>query len=188
MNEHATSSGTASPDLGFVIREIAQGKVEAFRRLYDIESSRMLGISIRILRRRALAEEAVHDAFLNIWNHAGKYEPGHGHPRAWLHTIVRNRALNILRNEARTELTGEVERYDAASDEESPEDAAARLSDADALKHCLEGLDERPRRAVMLAYTNGLSHVEIADRLETPLGTIKSQIRRALIALKECLG
>lgn len=183
MNEHATS-----PDLGFVIREIAQGKVEAFRRLYDIEAGRMLGISIRILRRRALAEEAVHDAFLNVWNHAGSYDARHGHPRAWLHTIVRNRALNILRGEARTELSGEIDRFDAPSEDESPEEAAARLSDADQLRHCLGSLDERPRRAVVLAYTHGLSHGEIAERLETPLGTIKSQIRRALIALKECLG
>lgn len=184
MDQH----GTASADIGYFLREIAQGKVEAFRRLYDIEASRMLGISIRILKRRALAEEAVHDAFLNIWNHAASYEPRLGSPRAWIHTIVRNRALNILRGEARTELTDEIESFDGASDIETPEQAAERLSDADALKHCLKGLDETPRKAVLLAYVQGLSHGEIAARLGVPLGTIKSRIRRSLIALKECLG
>lgn len=179
---------TAKPDIGFFLREIAQGKVEAFRRLYDIEAPRMLGISIRVLKRRALAEEAVHDAFLSIWNHAASYEPRLGSPRAWIHTIVRNRALNILRGEARTELTDNIETFDAASDEESPEEITSRLSDADALKHCLQHLEETPRQAVLLAFVQGLSHGEIAARLGIPLGTIKSRIRRSLISLKECLG
>jgi RNA polymerase sigma factor (sigma-70 family) len=184
MDEQASTS----PDIAFFLREIAQGKVEAFRRLYDVEAARMLGISIRILKRRALAEEAVHDAFLSIWNHAARYEPALGSPRAWIHTIVRNRALNILRGEARTDLTDNIESFDVASDEESPEAITLRLSDADALKHCLKGLDETPRQAVLLAYVQGLSHGEIAARLAIPLGTIKSRIRRSLIALKECLG
>ena len=80
------------------------------------------------------------------------------------------------------------ETFDVASDEESPEAITLRLSDADALKHCLKGLDETPRQAVLLAYVQGLSHGEIAARLAIPLGTIKSRIRRSLIALKECLG
>lgn len=179
---------SATADIGFFLREIAQGKVESFRRLYDIEAARMLGIALRILKRRALAEEAVHDAFISIWNHAARYEARLGSPRAWIHTIVRNRALNILRGEARTELTDQIESFDAASDEESPEEIVSRLSDADALKHCLGGLDETPRQTVLLAYVQGLSHGEIAARLGIPLGTIKSRIRRSLIALKECLG
>jgi RNA polymerase sigma factor (sigma-70 family) len=178
----------AEPDIAYFLREIAQGKVEAFRRLYDIEAARMLGISVRILKRRALAEEAVHDAFLNVWNHAASYEPRLGSARAWLHTIVRNRALNILRGEARTDLTDQMESFDVASDDESPEDIVLRLSDADALKHCLGHLDPTPRKAVLLAYVQGLSHGEIAERLGIPLGTIKSRIRRSLISLKECLG
>lgn len=185
MMDHRIS---ASPDINGLLGEIAAGKVDAFRRLYDIEAARMLGIAMRILKRRALAEEAVHDAFLSVWNHAGRYEQRLGSPRAWLHTIVRNRALNILRGEVRTELTDQIESFDAASDDESPEDISSRMSDAEALKHCLEQLDPTPRHAVILAYTQGLSHGEIAARLGVPLGTIKSRIRRSLIALKECLG
>ena len=175
-------------DMADILGEIAAGKVEAFRRLYDIEASRMLGISIRILKRRALAEEAVHDAFLSIWNHAASYSPQLGSARGWVHTIVRNRALNILRGEARTDLTDQIESFDVASDEENPEQLTSRLSDAKALKHCLERLEPTPRHAVILAYVQGLTHGEIAERLGVPLGTIKSRIRRSLIALKECLG
>ena len=178
----------APPDIAAFLREIALGRREAFRRLYDIEGPRMLGIAIRILKRRALAEEAVHDAFLAIWNHAGSYAPEQGSARGWLHTIVRNRALNILRGEARTELTDEVERFDRASEDENPEELTSRLSEAKALKHCLERLEPTPRLAVVLAYVQGLSHGEIAERLGAPLGTVKSRIRRSLIALKECLG
>ncbi len=147
----------------------------------------MLGIALRILKRRALAEEAVHDAFISIWNHAGRYEPGlgsHGldadHPSqsrpehpAWGGADRADRWL---------------EPFDVAADQETPEEAVARLSEADALKHCLDRLETAPRHAVVLAYVQGLSHGEIAERLRIPLGTIKSRIRRSLLALKECLG
>jgi RNA polymerase sigma factor (sigma-70 family) len=175
-------------ELDALILKIADGQVEAFRRLYDIEASRMLGISIRILKRRALAEEAVHDAFLSLWKHAGSYNPEFAQPQAWLHTIVRNRALNILRGESRTDLKATIDDFDAISEEETPEEAVARLSDADVLKACLEKLEPRPRHAIVLAYVQGLTHTDIADRLATPLGTIKSQIRRALVTLKECMA
>lgn len=182
------SERIADPDLATCLREIAQGRADSFRRLYDWESARMLGIALRILKRRALAEEAVHDAFISIWNHAGRYQPDLGHPRGWIQTILRNRALNILRGEARTELTDGLEPFDVAADQETPEETVARLSEADALKHCLDRLETAPRHAVILAYVQGLSHGEIAERLRIPLGTIKSRIRRSLLALKECLG
>jgi RNA polymerase sigma factor (sigma-70 family) len=175
-------------DLAKSLRDIAQGRADAFRNLYEAEAARMLGISLRILKRRALAEEAVHDAFISIWNHAATYEPRLGSPRGWMHTIVRNRSLNILRGEARTELTDGLEPFDVASDAESPEEAVSRLSDGEALKHCLKKLEPAPREAVILAYVQGLSHGEIAERLRIPLGTIKSRIRRSLLSLKECLG
>lgn len=175
-------------DLAECLRAIAQGRSDAFRRLYEAEAARMLGISLRILRRRALAEEAVHDAFISIWNHAGRYQPSLGSPRSWMQTILRNRALNILRGEARTDLTETLEPFDVASDDESPEAVVERLSEAEALRHCLQRLEAAPRQAVVLAYVQGLSHGEIAERLRMPLGTIKSRIRRSLLALKECLG
>ncbi|MFY8113775.1 MAG: sigma-70 family RNA polymerase sigma factor [Rhabdaerophilum sp.] len=175
-------------ELADCLRDIARGRADAFRRLYEAEAGRMLGIALRILKRRALAEEAVHDAFVSIWNHAATYESRLGSPRGWMHTIVRNRALNILRGESRTELTDTLEPLDIASEAENPEEAVSRLSDSEALKHCLGRLEPAPRHAVVLAYVEGLSHGEIAERLRIPLGTIKSRIRRSLLALKECLG
>lgn len=175
-------------ELATCLRDIAQGRADAFRRLYEAEAGRMLGIALRILKRRSLAEEAVHDAFVSIWNRAASYDARLGSPRGWIHTIVRNRALNILRGEARTELTDSLEPLEIASADENPEEAVGRLSDAEALRHCLDRLETAPRHAVVLAYVEGLSHGEIAERLRIPLGTIKSRIRRSLLALKECLG
>jgi RNA polymerase sigma-70 factor (ECF subfamily) len=148
----------------------------------------MLGIAIRLLRRRDLAEEAVHDTFLKVWSSAAMFDGARGDPRAWIHTILRNRALSILRGEARTDLVEDFEPLGLTYGGESPEDTMARLSDAGALKNCLERLDPVRRKAVLLAYVNGLTHGEIAGRMQIPLGTIKSWIRRSLMILKDCLS
>lgn len=165
----------------------AGGDRAALRALYDSEAPRMLGVALRILRRRALAEEAVQDAFVQVWRGAGGFDPRRGSGRAFLYTILRHRALNILRGEARTDLTDAVDQ-DVPSEEEGPEAVVARLSEAGALKRCLDGLDPRRRSAIVLAYAHGLSHGELAGRLGLPLGTVKSWLRRSLLALRACLS
>lgn len=175
-------------DLEDWIAGCAAGDRTSLARLYESESGRMLGVATRILKRRALAEEAVQDAFVQIWRNAGSYDPRYGQPKAWIYAILRNRALNILRSESRTDLVEDPVDLERPSEDEDPEAAVARLSDAGALKRCLERLDARRRAAIVLAYTQGLSHGELAGRLGMPLGTVKSWIRRSLITLKECLG
>ena len=165
----------------------AAGERAALRALYDAEAPRMLGVALRILRRRALAEEAVQDAFVQVWRNAGRFDPARGGARAFLYAILRNRALNILRGEARTDLTDAVD-HEVPSEEAGPEEVVERLSEAGALRRCLEGLDPRRRRAIVLAYAHGLTHGELAGRLGLPLGTVKSWLRRSLLSLKECLS
>ncbi len=148
----------------------------------------MLGIAIRLLRRRDLAEEAVQDTFVKIWNSASMFDEARGDPRGWIYTILRNRALSILRGESRTDLVDDFEPMGLTSADETPEDAMARLSDAGALRHCLDRIEPVRRRALLLAYVDGLTHGEVAGRMQIPLGTVKSWIRRSLIALKECLS
>ncbi len=180
--------GLAPADADLLIAACAGGDRIALHRLYQSEAPRMLGIAMRFLKRRALAEEAVHDAFVNIWNHAASFDPRAGRARAWIGTIVRNRALNILRGEERTELTDDFSTFEAESSEENPEQTVLRLSDNNELKRCLGKLDEKRRHLIVLAYMHGLSHGELAERLKVPLGTMKSWIRRSLIQLRECLG
>jgi RNA polymerase sigma-70 factor (ECF subfamily) len=96
-------------DLNNALRLTAGGDRAALRRIYDAEASRMLGVAMRLLRRRALAEEAVHDTFVQVWQKAASFDPARGEGRTWLYAILRNRALNILRGEARTDLMDDFE-------------------------------------------------------------------------------
>lgn len=166
----------------------AAGDKLALKRIYDAESARMLGVAQRLLRRRALAEEAVQDAFVLIWRHAARFDPERGAGLTWIYAILRNRALSILRDERRTETSDAPVAEETASEEDDPETVMAKLSDAKALRACLEQLPEQRRGIVLLAFVQGLTHGEIAGRLKLPIGTVKSWIRRSLIALKECLG
>ncbi|MHB2167399.1 sigma-70 family RNA polymerase sigma factor [Alsobacter sp. R-9] len=184
----AQTLSTPVLDVGAALRRCAAGDRASLRAIYDQEASRMLGIAVRLLRRRDLAEEAVQDTFLKIWNSAAMFDEARGDPRAWMYTILRNRALSILRGESRTDLVDDFEPMGLEAPGENPEQAMARLSDAGALKHCLERIDPVRRQAILLAYVNGLTHGEIAGRMQIPLGTIKSWIRRSLMALKECLS
>lgn len=148
----------------------------------------MLGVALRLLKRRALAEEAVHDAFLQIWQRAGSFDPGRGQAKTWIYAVLRHRALNILRGEARTDLIEDFETLELESEDEGPEAIVARLSEAGALRRCLDRLEPARRQIIVLAYVQGLSHGELAGRLNVPLGTMKSWIRRSLLSLRECLA
>ena len=166
----------------------AGGDKNALRRIYDQECPRMIGVAQRMLKRRALAEEAVQDSFILIWRHAARFDPQRGNGLTWIYAILRNRSLSILRDEKRTETSDSPLAEDIASEEDDPETVMARLSDAKALRGCLEALPAERRGMVLLAFVQGLTHGEIAGRSGMPLGTVKSWIRRSLIALKECLG
>lgn len=166
----------------------AAGDKNALRRIYEAESPRMLGVAQRLLKRRALAEEAVQDAFVLIFRHAGRFDPERGAGLTWIYAILRNRSLSILRDEKRTETSDTPIAEETASEEDDPETVMAKLSDATALRGCLEMLPPQRRGLVLLAFVQGLTHGEIAGRLKLPLGTVKSWIRRSLLSLKECLG
>ena len=175
-------------DLDDALRRCAKGDRAALRRIYDLEAGRMLGVATRLLRRRSLAEEAVHDTFMQVWQRADSFDPLRGNARTWLYAVLRNRALNILRSEYRTDLVEDFEPLGLVTDEEGPEAAMLRLSDAGRLKTCLEQLEPKRRQAITLAYIQGLTHGELAGRLGVPLGTVKSWIRRSLTVLRECLA
>lgn len=166
----------------------AAGDKSALRRIYDAESPRMVGVAQRLLKRRALAEEAVQDAFVLIWRHAARFDPQRGAGLTWIYAILRNRALSILRDEKRTETSEAPLGEEMATEEDDPETVMSKLSDARALHACLETLPPQRRGLVLLAFVQGLTHGEIAGRLGLPIGSVKSWIRRSLIALKECLG
>lgn len=158
---------------------------EALRALFETEGPKLTGVAQRIVRRRDLAEEAVQDGFVQIWQNAARYDRTLGSARAWIYAIVRYRALNMVRDGQREDLVA-PHNLDLLRDH-SAEEAWERLGDGEALRICLEALEPKRREAVLLAYVLGLTQGEIAGRMNTPLGTVKAWMRRSLIALRECL-
>ena len=171
-----------------LMQAVARGSRPALAALFDAEAARLIAIARRIVRRPDLAEEAVQDAFLTVWRLAARFDPARGSARGWMTTIVRNRALNMVRSDSRLEF---LDAGDLAAVGDRAADATAafrQLSDRDALKACLGELDERKRRAILLCYVTGMNHGEVAATLDAPLGTVKAWIRRGTIALQECLS
>lgn len=175
-------------DYSAALQGCAAGQRDALRRLFDREAGQLLGVAQRIVRRPDLADEVVQDAFLQIWQKAGSFDPARGNGRGWIYAVVRNAALNLVRHRAYE--TGFADGAMDALVDPDP-DALSRLADegdALALQRCLSRLDEGRRQVVLLAFVAGLTHVQIAARLGQPLGTIKAWVRRSLLALKECLS
>jgi RNA polymerase sigma-70 factor (ECF subfamily) len=164
------------------------GDKAALQEIYRREAAAMIGVAARIVKRRELAEEVVQESFVAIWRNAARFDPGIGSGRAWLFQIVRNRALNMLRDTSR-ELPTDESALNAAVDRDADyENAFERLANNNALRRCLEQLEPHRRKGILLAFVEGLSHGEIAARLKVPLGTTKSWLRRSLIALRECMA
>ncbi len=175
-------------DHSSLIVACGRGDRTALQEIYRREAGAMIGIAARIVKRRELAEEVVQESFVAIWRNAARFDPGIGSGRAWLFQIVRNRALNMLRDTSR-ELPTEDDVINAAVDADvGYENAFERLAASSALKRCLEELEPRRRQGVLLAFVEGMSHGEIAAKLKVPLGTTKSWLRRSLIALRECMA
>ena len=170
------------------IEACAKGDRAALRRLFEEETGRLIAVARRIVRRRELAEDVVQDAFVQIWRHAGRFDRRLGSGRGWMYTIVRNRALNVIRDSSREHLIDDMG-LDTWRDQDLViDDAFQRLATNSRLRYCLEQLDAKKRRSLLLSYVAGFSHGEIAGKLGVPLGTAKSWVRRAVMALKECLS
>ena len=176
-----TDSPANSASSEELLAKVALGDRQAFRELYEATAPHLFPVALRILRRREWAEDALQDAYIQIWNKAKEFRPTAGSAGAWMSTIVRYRSLDQLRRKPREQ---QAEDYHDPAD---TQDMVRRLLDTTDLQVCFEDLTEEQQRAVALAYIEGLSHSELSDRLESPLGTVKSWVRRGLHALKECL-
>lgn len=182
-----TLEAAAEDDLAEALRACARGERAGLNRLYDRLAPKMTGVALRMLRRRDLADEVVHDTFLRIWDKADSFDPARGKATSWAFAILRNTALNALRGEGRMESVGDFEAIEPASEAADAEALVMALSEASALRRCLDRLEPLRRRAILLAYMRGLTHGELAGRLGVPLGTAKAWIRRSLLTLRECM-
>ena len=172
--------------LASLLAGVARGEREALRAVYAQQSSRLFGIAFAILRDRDAAADAIQDAFLRLGQRAGQFDPARGEASAWLAGIARHAALDLARRRGRELPTDDPALGDAAVAPDALERIAAS-HDGRRLRECLAALDEKNRRGILLAFVHGLSHAQVAARLDLPLGTVKAWIRRGLIQLRECL-
>jgi RNA polymerase sigma-70 factor, ECF subfamily len=166
-----------------LLRACAAGDGDALEALYEQVAPQLFGLLLRMLRRRALAEEALQDVFLAAWRGAGQYQPGRGSALAWLTGMARNRAIDLLRRERLAPVLM-PEPPEQAAPEPDAGDAPASTA---ALSRCLARLSDEQQRCLQFAYVGGCSHDEIAALTGKALGTVKSWIRRGLLSLRECL-
>lgn len=182
----------------------AHGDADAFRALYDEASPRLLAVAHAMMRDAALAEDVLQDAFIQIWHRASDYHAERGSVITWLTTIVRYRAIDLLRKSGHDKPVGgggfrdgepadmnflqsNVSADDNADSKRGPLGRAISSEENSKLRDCIDRLSNDQQQSVSLAFFRGFTHQELADCLAEPLGTIKSRLRRSLSRLKDCL-
>jgi RNA polymerase sigma-70 factor (ECF subfamily) len=188
----ASAAAALTLDHDAALQACARGERFALRMLYEHEGRWLLGVVRRIVRDDALAEDVLQDAFLQVWQRAATFDAALGSGRGWIYTVVRHQALRAVRGGRGVE-TVAVDPEDLAGLSDRLQSATApdgddRGLDTAGLERCLDRLEERPRACVVHAYVDGYTHEQIATRLGSPLGSVKSWIRRSLLALRECLS
>lgn len=165
----------------------AAGDRAAFKTLYERTSAKLFGVVLRILRNRSKAEDALQDVYVKIWQKAGQYDARQGRPITWMATVARNRAIDIVR------ATRPEQTVDEPGDEEEifrlggSANEQVDVSELETLRACLGEMKEDDRNYVLLAYYEGWSRDELAERFAIPSGTVKTRLRRGLIQLRTCL-
>ena len=186
---------TLNPDTTLIalIDRIALADENALRELYELTSSKLYGVAVRVVTNREWAEDVLQEAFLNIWRIAGDYKSTLSPPMAWMALVVRSRGLDFLRRRT-SERADRMQELDdvisdtVAGDSPNPMDTAQASEQAKALHNCLSLLDNKQREVVSLAYMRDMSHNELAEQLKLPLGTVKTWIRRGLEQLRGCMA
>jgi RNA polymerase sigma-70 factor, ECF subfamily len=182
---------TSSPDDFELMQRIARGDAEALGMLYDRHGGLLLALGLRMLRDRGEAEEFVSDVFLEIWQRADRYDPSRGAPVTYLTLLARSRAIDrqrspVFRAKARQEPADSLQSQKTAQADD-PSSHAVLDETGRRVRQAMQDLEPPYRQAVELAFFEGLSHSQIAQRLDKPLGTVKTYVRQGLIRLRNCL-
>lgn len=200
MLTNATEWSERSLELSRLLGRAGLGDRAAFATLYERTSPHLFAVVLRINRDREQAEDILQEVYVNVWRSASSFDAAQSQPLTWLTRIARNRAIDSLRRsrtqpriQSPAKLAGGADAeedsvYDTVADSApGPLDLLDRAAEARSLQACMDQLSALQRQSVALAFFHGLSHVEIAEQLRQPLGTVKSWVRRALQSLKSCL-
>ena len=169
-----------------LLAQCSLGDRRAFETLYRSVGPRLHGVALRFMGRADLAEEVLQESFVRIWNNASRYEAHLSAPLTWMINITRNQAIDQLRKHRERPLS-DLEQDALADESPSAHEQLSSAREAHALNRCLETLDGMQRQSISVAYFHGLSCTELAEHLATPLGTVKSWIRRGMERLRRCL-
>ena len=182
------SSSSPLDPLSELLAATARGDRRAFAELYRLTRSRLYAITLALLRQQDTAEEVLQETYLAVWRAASQYQAGRAPVLVWLMAIARHRAIEALRQRRRR--AAEINAQPLADEDlEIPDPRPSLPVDhlAHAIQECLRRLSPEQAQAIELAFFQGLTHEELAARLQTPLGTVKSWVRRGLLQLKGCL-
>lgn len=173
-----------------LLRAVAGGDEKAFASIYDLYSPILLGLLLRILHSRAEAEDCLQEVFLQVWQRAGSFDAARGRPFTWLVTLARSRAIDRLRSSGARERTAAASVVNAPDATDSASDAVEetfRSERGEVVRRALAEIPEEQRRALLLAYFDGLTQTEIAEQLKEPLGTVKTRMRSGMMKLRDIL-
>jgi RNA polymerase sigma-70 factor (ECF subfamily) len=196
----ATPPSSEASDIAALLARVGLGDRAAFATLYRATSAHLFGVILRINRDRSQAEDVLQEIYVNVWRSAGSFDAARAQPLTWLTSIARHGAIDSLRRaKSRVQTVsshvGSVEQGDdadlidrVASDDAGPLQLLMQAAQKREVEHCVGQLSAKQQQCVALAYYQGLSHSEVAEQLVQPLGTVKSWVRRALLALKDCLS
>jgi RNA polymerase sigma-70 factor (ECF subfamily) len=177
------------PSTDELLRRVARGDEDAFRALYDLVAPRVYGLARRVVRDPAQAEEVAQEALVEVWRNAPRFDPSKGSASAWVMTIAHRRAVDRVRA---AQAGADRERRVAAASVDTPYDdvveGVTASLEQQQVRRCLQGLTDLQREAITLAYYDGYSYREVAEKLDAALPTIKSRLRDGLIRLRDCLG
>jgi RNA polymerase sigma-70 factor, ECF subfamily len=176
-------------DKGDLLERLQRRDPQALAELYDLYGGMVFRFILRIVRDSGIAEDLVQETFLRVWNRAGMFDSGRGAVGAWLLTVARNRAIDYLRYlNRRTEASLDLNETEHPALFADMRNNPADFDLARHLKKAMEQLNPQQREAIELAYFEGMSQTEIAQRMAQPLGTVKTWMRRALQQMREALG
>jgi RNA polymerase sigma-70 factor, ECF subfamily len=183
---YMTTTTTPSQEIADLIARCALRDRAAFRTLYERTSAKLFGVTLRILKDRSEAEEAIQEVYVKIWQRADRYVAGNTSPISWLVAVARNHSLDILR--ARRPVSDDIDvALEIPDSGPTPERAAEDNEERSRIDHCLGTLEPDRADAVRGAYLDGYSYEELATRFAVPLNTMRTWLRRSLIKLKDCL-
>jgi RNA polymerase sigma-70 factor (ECF subfamily) len=177
-------------DLVSLVERVATGDQSALATLYDATNRLIYSLILRVLGDMSSAEEALIDVYTQVWRQAASYDANRGAPLAWMATIARSRAIDRLRSSWQDQRRKEPLDVlgDAPSNSASPEETAAASERQMLVREALNVLTFEQRQVIELAYYSGLSHSEIAEKLNQPLGTVKTRTRLGMMKLREALA